>query len=164
MILISVGANLPSAAGSPLATCTAALALLPANGAAVVRRSRWYASDAQPPSAQPPFVNGAAQLETGLTPAELLAVLHRVESIFGRLRSAPNAARTLDLDLIDYDGLIQHGPPVLPHPRMAERAFVLKPLADLYPAWRHPVTGRTVTEMLAGIEQDQGVRPLDAGP
>ena len=164
MILIAIGSNLPSVAGSPLATCKAALAMLPANGAAVVKRSRWYASDAQPPSDQPRFVNAVAQLQTELTPSDLLGLLLRVELRFGRQRSAANAARTLDLDLIDYDGLIQQGPPILPHPRLAERAFVLLPLAEVKQAWRHPVSGRTATELLAGIQQDQGVRPVEALP
>jgi len=78
-------------------------------------------------------------------------LLHGVETALGRLRSAPNAPRTLDLDLLDYEGRIMAGEVVLPHPRMAERSFVLVPLAEIVPDWRHPVTGLGVGELLAGL-------------
>lgn len=160
MILIAIGANLPSAVGPPRATCEAALTALASGGAVAVKQSRWFSTEPQPPSGQPSFVNGVAQLRTKLKPAELLDLLHRVETAFGRERSVVNAARTLDLDLLDFDGLVQDGPPALPHPRMDGRTFVLLPLADVAPVWRHPVSGRSVQELIAGIAQDQGVRPI----
>jgi 2-amino-4-hydroxy-6-hydroxymethyldihydropteridine diphosphokinase len=85
-----------------------------------------------------------AAVSTGLDAAALLALLHRVETRFGRTRRARNEPRTLDLDLLDYDGLVRSEAPILPHPRLAERAFVLLPLRDVAPAWRHPVSGRTL--------------------
>ena len=79
-------------------------------------------------------------------------LLHGVETDFGRLRSAANAARTLDLDLLDYDGRVLAGPQLtLPHPRMATRSFVLVPLRDVAPGWRHPVTGQGLAELLAAL-------------
>jgi len=81
------------------------------------------------------------RVATAHSPAELMEILHKIESAYGRTRSAKNAPRTLDLDLIDYHGRVEEGPPVLPHPRMAERGFVLIPLADIAPEWRHPATG-----------------------
>ena len=92
-----------------------------------------------------------AAVNTQLQPVELLALLHGVETEFGRMRSAPNAPRTLDIDLIDYDGAVMNGPLVLPHPRAASRAFVLVPLAQVAPGWRHPVTGQGVAELLAAL-------------
>ena len=77
-------------------------------------------------------------------PTPLLARLHEVEDAFGRVRTVPNAARLIDLDLLDFNGEIAAGGPgraILPHPRMESRAFVLRPLADLAPDWRHPRTG-----------------------
>jgi len=160
MILIAIGSNLAGAGRSPLATCEAALAALATQGVTVMRRSRWYASDAQPPSGQPPFVNGVAEVTTTLAAPALLSALHVVEAQFGRVRDEPNAARTLDLDLLDYDGLVSDGPLVLPHPRMGVRSFVLVPLAELAPNWRHPVNRRSAIELNAQITEDQGVRPL----
>jgi 2-amino-4-hydroxy-6-hydroxymethyldihydropteridine diphosphokinase len=88
-----------------------------------------------------------------------LATLHEVEAALGRRRGAPNAARTLDLDLIDYDGRVEAGPPILPHPRLETRGFVLLPLAEVAPGWRHPVSGRTVGDLIATLESDRDVRP-----
>ncbi len=78
-----------------------------------------------------------------------MALLHRTETSFGRQRAKKNAPRTLDLDLIDYDGRVEEGPPVLPHPRLADRAFVLVPLADIAPDWRHPKSGQSIAELIA---------------
>ena len=88
----------------------------------------------------------------------LLAELHAVEEAFGRVRTVPNAARLIDLDLLDFHGEIAAGGPgraTLPHPRMADRAFVLRPLADLAPDWRHPVTGPPIAALLAALPADQ---------
>lgn len=156
MILVALGANLPGPAGPPLAQCEAALARLQAAGIAVVARSPWYETTPFPPSDQPRFVNGVVAVETRLGPGALLAALHEIERGLGRVRGVPNAARTIDLDLIDYDGLVRVGPepPELPHPRMAERDFVLRPLADIAPAWRHPVSDMTVGALLARLPHD----------
>ena len=78
-----------------------------------------------------------------------MVTLHDIETSFGRKRSTPNAPRSIDLDLIDYDGRIETGPPVLPHPRMERRAFVLVPLADVAPGWRHPVSKGTIETLIA---------------
>ena len=106
MILIALGANLPSRAGSPRETCEAALAALEAAGVRIEARSRWYASPPDPPSDQPWYVNGVVKVATDLEPGPLLDRLHRIERDFGRgsrAETVRNAARPLDLDLIDYD-------------------------------------------------------------
>jgi 2-amino-4-hydroxy-6-hydroxymethyldihydropteridine diphosphokinase len=169
MILLGVGANLPSRRfGSPRATCEAALKTLSqGHGITVIRRSRWYRSAPQPASDQPWFVNGVALIETGLAPDALLELLHRVEKDFGRIRGRPNAARPLDLDLLTYgesvrgwDGPDRVRPPILPHPRLHERAFVLRPLADIAPEWCHPVTRQRLDKLIALLPPDQLVEPL----
>jgi 2-amino-4-hydroxy-6-hydroxymethyldihydropteridine diphosphokinase len=161
MILIALGSNLPSAAGSPAETLAAALAALRAADIVPVKVSRFYESDAWPQSSDPRFVNAVAQVETGLSPQALLARLHAIEQSFGRTRTVRNAPRTLDLDILDYNGRIEAGPPELPHPRMQSRGFVLIPLAATAPGWRHPISGQSPAEMIADLpDQGRGVLPL----
>lgn len=183
--LIALGANLPIAGGNIAETLEEALELLGCiDGISVTGRSNWYRSPAFPPGSGPDFVNGVAALETSLTPESLLASLHAVEAELGRVRPARWAPRVCDLDLIAIGGAVLPDratverwmaidlgkaqtvtPPhlILPHPRMHERGFVLAPLADVAPDWRHPVTGRTVTELLAALPEREltEIRPLD---
>jgi len=151
MILIALGANLPSHAGAPALTLRASLAMLSENAMRVVSVSRFYASPAWPNPLEPPYVNATACIETALDPAALMGLLAEIEEKFGRVRSARNAPRTLDLDLIDYEGRVEEGPPVLPHPRMESRDFVLLPLRDVAPDWRHPISGKNVEELIAAL-------------
>lgn len=172
MILIALGANLATRAfGPPEAGLRAALAAMPGDGLAVVRRSRFYRSAPVPPSAQPWYVNAVAEVATTLGPRELLRVLLAIEARFGRIRGERNDARALDLDLIDYDGRVGHWPAsndlpglVLPHPRAAERAFVLMPLAELAPGWRHPATGAGVGALIAALPPGQVVEAIEEMP
>ena len=131
-------------------------------GLKLVARSSWWESAPVPVSDQPWYVNGVAEIATDLDPVALLGALHAIEAEFGRVRSVPNAPRVLDLDLLAYGSTVRTGPeaPLLPHPRLAERAFVLKPLAQVGPDWRHPVSGRSLSEMLAALPPGQIVRPL----
>ena len=160
-ILIALGANLPTAAfGPPRAALEAALAELGRRGLKVTRRSRWYERAPVPASDQPWYVNGVVEVETSLGPEALLSLLHEVEAAFGRVRRELNAPRTLDLDLIAYGAAVREEgpPPLLPHPRMADRAFVLLPLAEIRPDWRHPVLRRTAAELAANLPNDQPIR------
>src|SRR4029077_15933658 len=109
MILIALGANLPSPAGPPEATLRAALKSLAARVIKVEKVSGFYRSAAWPNASDPPYVNAVASIATDLAPEELLGVLHDVEAEFGRVRGLKNAPRTLDLDLIDYEGRVEHG-------------------------------------------------------
>lgn len=167
MILIGLGANLPSSAGPPERTLLAALAALESSDVHVVARSRLYQSEPVPRADQPLFVNAVATLTTTLPPERLLARLHEIEASFGRVRRERNEARTLDLDLLDFDGLVRNSDvaPVLPHPRLDQRAFVLAPLAEIAPDWRHPVTERSAAELLAELPESvrAEVRPLGTG-
>ncbi len=161
MILVGLGANLPGPGGSPRATLEMALTALAARGLRVAARSRYYESAPVPPSGQPWYVNAVARLESALPPAEVLAALLAVEAELGRVRTVPNAARVVDLDLLAHGGRIERRAGlVLPHPRLHERAFVLLPLAEVAPAWRHPVSGLSVSEMIAALPPGQVARPL----
>jgi 2-amino-4-hydroxy-6-hydroxymethyldihydropteridine diphosphokinase len=167
MILIAVGANLPGPAGPPMQNCEAALQALAKDGVRVVAHSRWYRTPPWPVSDQPWYVNAVVAVATALDPPALLALMHDIEARFGRQRMAGsvNAARPLDLDLIDYEGLIREGPPpVLPHPRLEGRAFVLRPLSDIAPNWRHPKTGRSLKDLLAELPADAIAEPVGDGP
>jgi 2-amino-4-hydroxy-6-hydroxymethyldihydropteridine diphosphokinase len=154
MIVVALGANLDSAAGPPHATINAALAVLGERGAVPQTVSHFWRTPAWPDRRDPGFINAAADIVTALAPEALLKLLHDIETQFGRNRSnlvERNAPRPLDLDLIDYHGRVQAGPPELPHPRMAERAFVLVPLREIAPQWRNPVSGKGIDELIAAL-------------
>lgn len=155
MLLIALGANLPGeAAGSPLDTCHRALnAMLALPDLAFVAVSRWYRSRPFPPDdRQPDYCNGVARFEGTPDPAALLAALHRIEAALGRTRTVANAARPIDLDLIDANALVQLSPaPILPHPRAHLREFVLRPILDVAPDWVHPATGISGATLLSSL-------------
>lgn len=156
-LLIALGSNLSDAAGRPpLENCRWALErLAEVPGLRLERSSRWYGTSPVPASDQPDYVNGAARFSGEVEPWALLATLHALEAEAGRVRAAPNAARVLDLDLLAVDDLVLPGPGlVLPHPRLSERAFVLYPLCDVAPGWRHPLLGRTASELRDGVSPD----------
>jgi 2-amino-4-hydroxy-6-hydroxymethyldihydropteridine diphosphokinase len=162
-IFIGLGANLPSVSyGAPKATLTAALDRLTAEGLRIAARSRWYESAPVPASDQPWFINGVIRVETRLQPRALLDLLHRVEAALGRVRGERNAPRAIDLDLIAYGDKVARGDavPQLPHPRMQERAFVLLPLQEIAPRWRHPLLRHSLDELIARLPTDQVARPL----
>ena len=154
MILVAIGANLPGLAGeTPLQTCKeAVVAMHNLPGLDVVALSPWYRSGALPKTEQPDYCNGMIRLKGEINPAVLLAYLQDIEARFGRERSVPNASRTLALDIIDVNGVIRATPdPVLPHPRAHLRAFVLRPLLDVAPGWRHPTLRQSVATLLAEL-------------
>lgn len=162
MILIALGSNLAGEFGSPRSACEAALSALGERGASLLQRSPWFRSAPQPPSGQPDFINGVAEVSCRLDPGALLALLHEIEAQMGRRRSVANAARVIDLDLLDYHGRIHRVPGGLhlPHPRLASRAFVLLPLAEVAPDWVHPETGARLSDLIAAMPPDQGVERL----
>ena len=159
-VLVALGGNLKGGYASCEQLLEAALDRFGAEGLAVKQRSAWWRSAAWPDPREPGYINGVAWVGTELGPTETLLALHRIEEAFGRFRERANAPRTLDLDLIahgrrilDGDGLI------LPHPRAAERLFVMGPLAEIAPDWIHPVLGRTARALAAGASVG-----LDAAP
>jgi 2-amino-4-hydroxy-6-hydroxymethyldihydropteridine diphosphokinase len=160
-IFIGLGANLPSPThGSPRNTVVAAIAALEAAGLDIRARSPLYESEPVPVSDQPWYANAVIEAASMLDCGALLALLHSVENAFGRVRSVTNAARVLDLDLLDCRGEVRAGPdaPILPHPRLQDRAFVLMPLGDIAPHWHHPVSGRSVAALLGALPSGQRIR------
>ncbi len=160
MILIGLGANLESETyGPPRATCGAALERLADDGISIVARARWYRTAPVPISDQPWYVNGVVRVATGLGAEQLLERLLTIEQMFGRRRGERNAPRTIDLDLLAHgDHVLEDAGPHaarIPHPRMSERAFVLMPLAEVAPDWRHPITGEPVNDLIARLPVGQ---------
>ena len=150
ILLVALGSNLPSAEGqSSLELCQWAVQQL-ANCPALSLQatSAWYRTAPVPLSDQPDYINGVIRLSGAIDPADLLALLHAIETEAGRVRTAPNAARVLDLDLLAVGNHIIDRPSlILPHPRLTERAFVLYPLCDVAPLWQHPQLGQTALEL-----------------
>lgn len=160
-MVVALGCSLPGSYASREALLEAALDALASEGLAAAARSSWWTSAAWPDPAAPAYLNGVVLVETALSPSEVLTVLHRVETRFGRTRIEPNAPRTLDLDLIAHGRTVLEGAVVVPHPRAHERLFVMGPLAEIAPDWRHPVSGRTAADLAAtaGVGADATPSP-----
>ncbi|TWB44506.1 2-amino-4-hydroxy-6-hydroxymethyldihydropteridine diphosphokinase [Nitrospirillum pindoramense] len=163
MILLGVGSNLSvPGIGGPADVVAAAVRALEGEGLVVAAVSPWYRSAPVPASDQPWYVNGVLRVETDLDAPALLALLHKVEAGFGRIRRQVNEARGLDLDLLAYHGQVREQGPQLPHPRMHQRAFVLLPLRDVAPCWRHPLLGLDVAALAAALPPGQVAERIEA--
>lgn len=151
---LSLGSNL----GDCAANLQAALDALGAAGIEVRRVSSVYQTEPRDVKAQPWFLNAVAEIKTALPPRVLLARTQRIERQLGRKRGIPRGPRLIDIDILLYGSFVIHAPElIIPHPRMAERRFVLEPLAEIAPGLPDPVTRRTVDQMLA-LTLDQAVR------
>jgi len=146
---IALGSNL----GDSFATLEAALNVLAQTpGIVLEARSHWYLTKAVGPP-QPNYLNGCALLQVTLTPQALLDMLLQTEAKFGRVRRERWGARTLDLDLLLFDDVILSTPNLqIPHPRMAERAFVLVPLAEIAPHWVEPISGNAIATLVQTVD------------
>jgi len=150
MILIALGSNIAGPWGNPEAAVKRALSELDRDGLKLKRASRLIVTKAFGVTDQPDFVNAVARIETSLPPAALLARLHDIERQAGRVRAERWGPRTLDLDLLDYNELIlsKEPGPILPHPGIPERLFVLEPLHEIAPGWVHPILRRKPATMI----------------
>ncbi|MGD1925082.1 MAG: 2-amino-4-hydroxy-6-hydroxymethyldihydropteridine diphosphokinase [Paracoccaceae bacterium] len=182
--LVALGSNLPLIKNDLASTLTRAIQKLHTTpGIRVLSTSAWYQTPAWPAGSGPDYANGAAVLASNLSPDGILQELHEVEKALGRVRRERWASRTCDLDLLaagdavlpDRDEVarwMDQGPDrnripdclLLPHPRLHERGFVLVPLADVAPDWRHPILGQTVREMRNALPASEisGIQRIDS--
>jgi 2-amino-4-hydroxy-6-hydroxymethyldihydropteridine diphosphokinase len=127
----------------------------------ITRRSSMYETAPQDLLDQPWFLNAVVEAETGLFPMQLLGSIRKIEQEMGRRRVTPKGPRNIDIDILFYGPSLIGTPELeVPHPRIAQRRFVLEPLAEIAPDFRHPGTGKTANEMLATLEP-QGIRRLE---
>jgi 2-amino-4-hydroxy-6-hydroxymethyldihydropteridine diphosphokinase len=160
-IIVALGSNLRGEYESSAAALNDALHGFSEIGLIVKAKSSLWRSTAWPDSTQPPYLNAVALVETALSPHQTLEALHRLEAGFGRVRATANESRVLDLDLIAYGRRIDaEGPPILPHPRAEQRRFVMGPLAEIAPDWRHPVSGETALALAASASVGRDAAPL----
>ncbi len=155
-VYLSLGSNL----GEREHALCDAVTHLEAPDLRVRRVSSFYETEPQELRGQPWFVNAVVEAETELFPKQLLARIEKIELELGRKRLRPKGPRTIDIDILLYgDSVMEMSGLTIPHPRLAERRFVLEPLAELAPDLRHPVTRKSIREMLARV-QGQAVRKM----
>lgn len=165
-ILVGMGANYPGPWGVPSDTLNRALRELDDKGVTLLRVSDFYETAAVGRAGQPPYVNAVALIETAMPPDALLRRLKQIERAAGRRGGSPWGPRSLDLDILDFKGRVQNWqgaaprfsragprPLVLPHPWIEKRPFVLRPLLDVAPHWRHPVTKESVSALWRRVAQ-----------
>lgn len=156
-VYLSLGSNLRDRAGN----LRRAIAELTAAGISVARVSSFYRTEPVDCPPQPWFVNCVVEVSTDLMPLRLLSTLQSIERRLGRRRAPPKGPRLIDIDILLYENAVVHSPSLsIPHERMAERNFVLVPLAEIGPHLRHPVTQRMVSDMLTETVDRGQVRRL----
>lgn len=174
--LVGLGVNVSSTEGSLEQTLAHAIKVIAQRGFVIRAVSRFFQTPCFPVGAGPDYVNAAISMQSGFSAEETLAHMHEIEAQFGRERKQRWGQRTLDLDLIAMGDAVQPNAEkfnewyaldpalqakaaptelVLPHPRLQDRSFVLVPLADVAPDWRHPVLNKTIAQMLAALPEQQ---------
>ncbi|HIP22956.1 MAG TPA: 2-amino-4-hydroxy-6-hydroxymethyldihydropteridine diphosphokinase [Rhodobacteraceae bacterium] len=180
---VALGSNLQTATRTSLEMVNEALGLFAGAAIRITKQSQWYSAPAFPAGSGPDYVNGVVEIESELLAQEVLDALHDIESQLGRTRPKRWASRVIDLDLLAFGDEIAPNPAafahwqslslvaqmeatpeglILPHPRLQDRAFVLKPLAEIAPDWQHPVLGKSASALLAALpaEARNEIRPL----
>jgi 2-amino-4-hydroxy-6-hydroxymethyldihydropteridine diphosphokinase len=172
MILIGLGSNMTGPWGNPRDCVGRALAALDEQPLKLLKASTLIETTPFGKQDQASYINAVARIETRLRALDLLQVLRCIERSAGRERRERWGERTLDLDILDYNGVVLEdgveqstdAELVLPHPAIAEREFVLAPIAEIAPRWKHPVTGLTAKAMLAALDTDKGGKVIVSGP
>lgn len=171
MILIGLGSNMTGPWGTPRESVGRALSAFGEKPLRLVKASRLIETSPFGRQDQPAYINAVARIETRLPALDLLLALRVIERAAGRERRERWGVRTLDLDILDYNGVVvEEGAQqsvdaelVLPHPAISEREFVLAPIMEIAPRWKHPITGLTARSMLAALDTDKGGRIIGDG-
>ena len=160
-IFIGIGANLRFNKSLTIKeNCLNVIDSFKQNNVIVEKVSNWYESHPVPESNQPLFVNSVVKVSYNDDPFSLINLLHKIEKSYGRKRKVLNGNRTIDLDIIDFNGMKKNNLPILPHPRMQDRLFVLYPLYDIEPLWRHPISNKTIDSLIEEVKTVQKIKKI----
>ena len=160
MIIIGIGSNLSSSFGDKFKNIQLAISFLQNNGIKIIKKSSFYETPSYPDINNPKFINIVVSIETEFNPKELMSVLISIEEKLERKRHKKNEPRTCDLDIIDYKGIIKNFNSsniylTLPHKELTSRNFVLFPLKEIYPSWKHPKTNENIDDLIYNLSKDQ---------
>ncbi len=159
MIFLGLGSNLPSKYGDRFANINLAISFLEACGIKVIKRSSFYKTPSYPGRENPNFINVVILVETNLPPVDLMSVLVFIEEKLERKRFKKNDPRTCDIDIIDYNNQIlnlkyNNSDLTLPHKELTSRNFVLFPLQEISPKWKHPKTKKTINYLIQKLNEE----------
>ena len=160
MIFLGLGSNLPSKYGDRFANINLAISSLESYGIKVIKRSSFYKSPSYPDKENPEFINVVILVETNLPPVDLMSVLTFIEEKLERKRIKKNDPRTCDIDIIDYNSQIlnlkyNNLDFTVPHKELASRNFVLFPLSEISPMWKHPKTKETINNLIQKLDEEE---------
>ena len=159
MIFLGLGSNLPSKYGDRFANINLAISFLEAYGINVIKRSSFYETPSYPDRENPKFINVVILVETNLPPVDLMSVLVFIEEKLERKRFKKNDPRTCDIDIIDYNNQILNlkynkSDITVPHKELTSRNFVLFPLQEISPKWKHPKTKETINNLIQKLNEE----------
>ena len=159
MIFLGLGSNLSSKFGDRFTNINLAISFLEGYGIRVIKKSNFYETPSYPNKENPKFINAVIVVETTLPPVDLMSVLLFIEEKLGRKRDKKNDPRTCDMDIIDYNGQIlnlkfNNLELNLPHNDLTKRNFILFPLQEISPNWKHPKTKEFISDLLQKLSED----------
>ena len=159
MIFLGLGSNLSSKFGDRFTNINLAISFLEGYGIKVIKKSNFYETPSYPNKENPKFINAVILVETTLPPVDLMSVLLFIEEKLGRKRDKKNDPRTCDIDIIDYNSQIlnlkfNNSELTLPHNDLSKRNFILFPLQEISPNWKHPKTKEFISDLLQKLSDD----------
>ncbi len=159
MIFLGLGSNLPSKYGDKFANINLAISSLESYGVKIIKRSSFYKTPSYPDRENPKFINVVILVKTNLAPIDLMSVLIFIEEKLERKRFKKNDPRTCDIDIIDYNSQIlnlkyNNIDITVPHKELTSRNFVLFPLQEISPMWKHPKTKETINNLIRKLNAE----------